>query len=518
MLGLHIDSQTIARWAVWFGLLGVGLGSISAVNRVSPDLYHEMALAREAWAAGSVPIEDLYAYTPTVTPCVHHEWGAGLVFYGVSMSLGSAGLLWLKYGGALLVGVGCAVLARQRGASAEVFGLLAPAAILCGCIGFFSVRAQLFTLLGTLCLLYMLQQDRQGRRAWICAWLPTYVLWLNMHGGFLVGVGLLGLYTAGRWVEEFSRDRSARQAFRATGHLWGAAAAMVLLFPCNPYGWRYAPYLWQAVRLDRPFIAEWQPVWRSPLVLLIYAASWLPLLCIVRRQPLARWFEVLMVVVTAVLALQHIRHLSIYAVVWACYVPALVEPTPAGQALRRWFASFRTAFVVLWIALGVLGIAQAVHNRFWELRIPTTHAQDPAIHYPVGAVDYLQHQAFAGNVMVPFEAGAFVSWKLYPAVKVSCDGRYEVAYPPAQVEELCALYTETRHWQATLRRYPPDLILIPRPHPLESLLDQPADRGADPPWPLVYRDDGFALYARPGLSPSLPVVDRVGRPIVAEFP
>jgi len=155
-------SVTTVRWATWFGLLGIGLGCISAINRVSPDLYHEMALARETLAAGSVPIQDVYAYTPTVTPCVHHEWGAGMVFYGVSMALGSAGLLVLKYGGALAVGLGCAGLAHRRGASAEVFALLAPLAILCGCIGFFSVRAQLFTLCFTLCLLYLLEQDRKG--------------------------------------------------------------------------------------------------------------------------------------------------------------------------------------------------------------------------------------------------------------------------------------------------------------------------------------------------------------------
>jgi len=79
----------------------------------------------------------------------------------------------------------------------------------------------------------------------------------------------------------------------------------------------------------------------------------------------------------AVLALQHIRHLSIYAVVWACYVPALVETTSAGRSLGKLHARFRTAFVLLWIAFGILGIAQAVRNRCWDLRIPTTQAEDP---------------------------------------------------------------------------------------------------------------------------------------------
>ncbi len=44
-----------------------------------PDVWHEMALAREALASGWVPLEDRFGFTPTVYPSVHQEWGAGLV-------------------------------------------------------------------------------------------------------------------------------------------------------------------------------------------------------------------------------------------------------------------------------------------------------------------------------------------------------------------------------------------------------------------------------------------------------
>jgi hypothetical protein len=512
------DNGTILRWASWFGLLGAWFGCISAINRVSPDLYHEMALFREALAVGSVPTRDVFAYTPTVNPCVHHEWGSGAVFYGLSMGLGSPGMMLLKYVGALLVGLGCLALARRRGASDEVFALFAPVAILCGCIGFFSVRAQLFTLVFTLCLLHLLEQDRQGRRGWILVWLPVYVVWLNMHAGFLVGVGLFGIYVVGRWAQEVSRQESMRQAFHTIRHLLAVALSMAVLFNCNPYGWQYAPYLWQAVRLERSFITEWQAVWHFPRVLLVYAISLLPLVYLMRRPFVVKYADLLMILVPAVLAFQHVRHLSIYAVVWACYVPPLVEVTAVGQAMRRLCRDYRTVLVLLWIALGMLGVTQATRNRFWELRIPATHADDTSIHYPVGAVDYLKEQTFSGNVMVPFEVGAFVSWKLHPAVKVSCDGRYEVAYPPQQVEELWDFYASQRDWRQILRRYPPDVVLVPRSSPLENLLEQTVTAESDSQWKLVYRDDGFSLYARRDLTPGLPVVDRSGQKMAARFP
>jgi hypothetical protein len=114
--------------------------------------------------------------------------------------------------------------------------------------------------------------------------------------------------------------------------------------------------------------------------------------------------------------------------------------------------------------------------------------------------------------------GAFVSWKLHPAVKVSCDGRYEVAYPPQQVEELWDFYASQRDWRQILRRYPPDVVLVPRSSPLENLLEQTVTAESDSQWKLVYRDDGFSLYARRDLTPGLPVVDRSGQKMAARFP
>jgi hypothetical protein len=512
------NTRTLLRWAIWFGLLCAWLGSISAINRVSPDLYHELALFREALRAGAVPTQDVFAYTPTVKPCIHHEWGAGAVFYALSMGFGSAGITLLKYAGAFAVGLGCWTLAKRRGASDEVLSLFAPLAILCGCIGFFSVRAQLFTLLGTVCLLHLLERDRQGRRSWIFIWLFIYVVWLNLHGGFLVGAGLFGIHLLGRWMQEFSRHWSTREAVQATWHLWVAAAAMVVLLRVNPYGWHYAPYLWHAVRLERPFIAEWRAIWHFPRVLLVYLISWLPLAYVLFRRARFRSADLLMILVPAALAFQHVRHLSIYAVVWLCYVPPLAEETALGAAIRRFTGHRHTVLVLLWIVLGILGGGQAMRNRGWDLRIPVTAADDPAIHYPAGAVDYLQTQAFAGHAMVPFEAGAFVSWKLYPAVKVSCDGRYEVAFPPAQVQELWDFYARQRNWQQTLRRYPPDVVFVPRNNPLENLLEQTTTTDSKTLWTLVYRDDGYSLYARQDIASRLPVVDRSGQPMVGQFP
>lgn len=518
MTDQNASNRSPWRWATYFGLVGFFLGVISAINRVCPDAYHQMALIREAVATGSLPMQDVFAYTPTVNPSVHHEWGAGAVFYAASMAFGSYGILLIKYGGALLLGVGCFALARRRGVSVEVFAILAPVAIFCGCIGVFSVRAQMFTLLGTVCLLFFLDNDQNGGRWWISLWLPIYVAWLNMHAGFLVGVGLFGIYSTGCVVNAYRRHRSVVLAIRATRHLLGVAGAMGILFVCNPYGLSYASYLWHAVRMERPIIAEWQSVWHTPPVLVVYLFSLLPIAYVVWRKSLSTIPDLLMVAVPALLAFQHIRHLSIYAVVWACYVPAGVEKSELGQLITNLSYRYRALFALLWISLGAIGLVQASHNRFWLLRIPATAEDDSAIHFPVGAVDYLKECGFVGHLMVPFNVGGYVSWNLYPAVKVSTDGRYEVAYPPEQVHELCDFYANQQDWQQTLCRFPPDAVLVPRPNRLEHLLSHPSGSGSESSWYWVYRDDGFTIYVPSDTPWEFPVVDRSGKKIIGRFP
>ena len=65
--------------------------SISALSFVDPDLWHEMATARRMWQTGQVPVVDPFAYTPTITPVVHHEWGLGMLAWGLGSLGGDSG-------------------------------------------------------------------------------------------------------------------------------------------------------------------------------------------------------------------------------------------------------------------------------------------------------------------------------------------------------------------------------------------------------------------------------------------
>lgn len=474
--------------------------AVAAENFVDPDVYHGMALFREALRDGRIPLEDRFAYTPTIQPSVHHEWGMGAVLYGASIGLGSAGLLGLKY--ALAAGLAFVVArcARRRGASWPVFCCLAPAGILMAASGFSTLRAQVVTLVFAAVLLDALDRDRQGRRAWIAPWLACHTIWLNLHGGFVVG----GLFVLLHAVEQRVRRAPVK-------HLALVLLAMAALSLVNPYGWRYVPAIAQALALDRSLVTEWDPLWRdAPPLVAAFAVSLAIVAYAVLRAGWRNAPGVLVLAAAATAALLHQRHLSIYAVAWSCWAPGIVEATPLGDVLRGLWTRRAVLWLPAWLAVGLASAVVLVRERPWHLVVPAQRGDHASLFYPVGAVQYLEEQAFAGNLMVPFTVGAFVSWNLHPRVKVSLDSRYEAAYPPDAAVLNRDFYAARGDWRRTLARHPTDAVLVPSRSDIAAPLEHLEG------WSWVYRDDEYLVVARVGAN--LQRVDRRGRQLSGAFP
>jgi hypothetical protein len=457
------------------------LAAISRYTFLDMDLWHEMATFREALALGRLPMSDSFAYTPTVQPVVHHEWGTGAVLYAVHELGGPAALLALKY-------VLCAAVAllgwrtaRQRGGRIEVVAACAPLAAYLGQIGCTTVRAQVFTLLCLALLLAGLTQNDRGRRWWLAWWLPLFVVWLNLHAGFLVGLGLCGCY----FIEQCGKRQPA-------WHLLVAGLAMIGLIAVNPYGLDYFGYLWRGVRMDRPDIGEWAPLWSGPLAVLLlpfYAVSVAVVVVAVRERGWRQLPGLLLVAVCAWMALKHVRHLSLYALVWWCFAPGYLQGTSLERAAAGlWSVRPRVTAAALAMML-VACLAVFVSRRGWEPRLPVVREAGPLV-YPLGAVQHLRADRFRGNLMVPFEAGAYVLWHLTPDVKVSLDGRYEVAYAPGVFEAHEQFYRGKEGWREALARFPSTGVLVPTHCPIVEQM------GVLDDWRETYRDPSYVVFSR----------------------
>lgn len=290
------------RRGTWFLLaaLAAFLLSRTAGGVVDLDLFHEMALAREAMNLGYVPWGDSFAYTPTVPIVVHHEWGLGLIALLLARFGGGAAMICLKF--LLIFGLAAVVwrTARNRRASPVVIALFGALAIVLSDFGFATVRAQMFSYLFAALLLWGFDRDRKGDRLWMLGVVLLFPLWANIHGGCLVGAALFATH----WFEQLIR----RQPHR---HLFVLGLALIPLAAINPWGFHFHQYLIRAMTMPRPAIAEWAPLWDpdNRQALINFAVCLLPLVVILKETSWQRLPGILIVAATGLAALKSNRFL-----------------------------------------------------------------------------------------------------------------------------------------------------------------------------------------------------------------
>lgn len=516
------QSGKFVSFAIGFALLSIVLAIACKNMVVSLDLFHEMALYRQMATEGVTPTEDAFAYTPTIAPVVHHEWATGALLYlaTVSTGWGASGLVAIKYLLTFFVCVGCFVYARRRGASMGAIAILAPIALnVGGWMAFTNIRAQLFTLFFFVIMFFLIELDRKGKKWWVFVWFGMFIVWANMHAGVLAGYGVLGVYGLSRLITEYRESNSIVTTLNRVAHLLAVGLGSAILLNVNPYGWEYTPYLIRAVSMDRPLIGEWISIWETESMTpkAFYLLSVGTAAFGFWHQGKGRLFEGLALLITAYLAMKNYRHGSLYAITWACFVPPMIEATEIGESVEKVWKKYSAQLATAGIAIGIVALGFSINNRFWELRVPGTRRTptEGVLIYPVGAVEYLEKQGFEGNLFVPFNSGAFVSWKLFPEVKVSIDSRYEVAYPHGAIEENVAFYLAEEGWESTLTKYETDGVLVPN----QTLIAQQfKDDYAIFPWKCVYRDDEFSLYLSEELASRFPFVDRTKQRIIGTFP
>lgn len=472
-------------------------------NIADLDLWHQMALFREFIALQHIPLEDHFAYTPTIYPSVQHEWGAGAIAYFLGTRFGGCGILAAKYLLASIIVVFFSLCIKKRCVSKEVLIFLAPIGITLMSRSFATIRAQMYSFAFVAYLLWVFDLEQKENWRWLVFWILLYLIWINLHGGFLVGIGLLGAF----WFERLLRRRPHI-------HLIVAGVAMLGLIAVNPYGLSYYSYLWRAMTMARPYIAEWYPIWRSSelLQLSMFLMSLVLVIYSVMKIGIYKADGLAVLFAAALAAFFCVRLIFFYALIWAIYVPGYLQRTPLGNLMEGLHKRLSKFFIPILCIAAVAIFLRALSYEPWKLIVPSDHIEKYGNHpiYPIGPVQYLKEVAFKGNLMVFFDWGSYVTWKLYPDVRVSLDSRYEVAYPEWLVEENIRFYRAKEGWQRTLNKYPTDLVLVHKILPLAKVIGQQSE------WKKVYTDKVFELYARPGLT--LPVADWTGRVFVGTFP
>lgn len=213
------------------------------------DFWWHMATGRIIVATGTIPSVDSFSFTQLGAPFYNQSWLAQVLMYAL-FRLGGAPLLVLVQ--ALILAAAYGLLLRlsirQSGAVRLSAGFVMVGTLLAS-FDNWMVRPQSYAIPLFISYLYVLTawRDPHGpRRAGL--WPPLLllpalgVLWVNLHGSFVLGGALIALTFVGeglrRWFDERAEERA--WATRAVGQ-----AEDVLTRPQRPA----APPLWHLIPL-----------------------------------------------------------------------------------------------------------------------------------------------------------------------------------------------------------------------------------------------------------------------------
>jgi hypothetical protein len=509
-------------------------GPLSNRPLADADIGWHIRTGEQILATHSLPRTDPFSSTMQGQPWFAWEWLYDILLGILHQACGLDGVVWLC---ALLVALIFAQLFSQllqRGTGlllAVVLMLLAEAASTIHLYARPHIVSWLFSLLWFVVLDRWERCERGSLPRWIPWFFPaSMLLWVNLHGAWIFGIALLGIYTFAAFVERL-RAQDALAAIRAAHRTRAMAAAWMtsaVATLVNPFGWRLHAHIYRYLgdrylmnRIDEfrsPDFHGWAE--RSFAVILV-----LVLIAFVGKRSKLGLSHLLVVLLAVYAGFYSSRNLPVSSmllvlvagpILWENFASLADKPPGAWQWVRNGTARMSkfsdrmgaqerqlrghlwpVVSVVLVFAIclqgGWLGSRQLIHAQL-------IHAQFDPQKMPVAAVTFLQKEsqgkqpstepvfstdAWGGYLIYRMNPG-----RMYPERKVVVDDRHDL-YGSGRIRQYLILTQAEPGWQSVLEEWKIRTALLPAGSTLANLLRElPQD------WRVAYEDKVAVVFER----------------------
>jgi hypothetical protein len=496
---------------VWLFAAVALIGLRPLLTPIPPnDFWWHMATGRLIVEQGRIPTVDAFSYTQAGAPFFNQSWLAQVLMYGL-YRLGGVPLLLLVQ--AVVLALAYGLLLRlcvwRTGDVRLSVGLLLLTTLPLSFDNWI-VRPQSYTFPIFAAFLYILSAYRLGRCNYLWLLPPLMVLWVNLHGAFVLGGALIALTLALEWLKRRSaaRREELSWAARPVGEpadvlsrpapapqppllpllLWGAATAAALLL--NPRGAAVLGYvrsLLSSSAVSR-LVSEWAPPTirdANGIIFFLFVLVLVAVLTYTQRAPdLA---DLLLAGVFFWLALGAVRNIVWFGMV-ATPLLAVQAGRLGGPALQQG-RRFQGLPVLNWMLIGVLGLLLLLGLPWVKpaLDLPPELGALIDANTPVQATQCMQQQPQRPERLFHSMAyGSYLIWAL-PQQKVFIDPRIEL-YPFEQWRDYIAL-GGGGDVERLIARYGFDAMLLDKEEQAGLLDTLRADGG----WRLAC-DDEYSAY------------------------
>lgn len=453
----------------------------------------------------TIPHTDSFSSSMHGKPWFAWEWLYDVIVGQLDSIAGLNGVVWLT---AVLIGAVFAWtfhLLVGRGTNLLIALVLMLLAVSASMIHFLA-RPHVLNWLFTLAWFWIVDATERRcfnrepglRIRWLWALPLLMLVWVNVHGGFLLGFALLGIYWLGAlwaWLatNEYRIEDSLQKiaAARRARSLILVGLASALASMVNPYGWKLHAHVYEY--LSNRFLMDHIEEFQSPnfhgvaqrcfLLLLLIAIG--VLATRVRELRVSQLLTLLLAVYTG---LYSSRSLPVSSILLVIIVGPLLPELSAGFFARMSAVDCRLRGH-LWpiVAVVAMFFVAANHGRIGA-NLWMDAQFDPG-RMPVEAVNALNQRTFEGPILTPDYWGGYLIYRLYPGTQVVVDDRHDF-----YGADFFKLYLRMMHvefgWDEFLQRYKPAYVLVPRESPLANMLLK--TRG----WKVIHLDELSITFQR----------------------
>jgi hypothetical protein len=330
-----------------------------------------------------------------------------------------------------------------------------------------------FTLASLLLWLLERGEDRPKLLFWIP---PLFLLWLNLHAGFALGLALLFAYSVGLLLETAVGNTPWQEARPILLRVLLLLLACLALVPLNPSGAELYRYPFDTLRSPgmRSFIGEW----RSPdFHEWLYRPFLLVWLLVLTALASSRWRPkgrvIVPLLLTSFAALDAVRHIPIFVLVAIPVVTAALpvargnrgeSPHPSAGAQGRLSKSARRGAPISSrfrpLFNGVVVILIAVFALVKWVSLARNQDAREAEQFPQKAVAFLRASDPPGKLFVYYDWGGYAIWKLYPEYRVFVDGRADL-YGDDLLRQFKTAVQFRTGWRDVLDIWKVEMVLVP---------------------------------------------------------
>lgn len=343
------------------------------------------------------------------------------------------------------------------------------------------------------------------------------LLWVNVHGGFLMGFALLGIHwisAVWHWFRLTLRNTGEHffgvlEEIRISRRIWaltsaGALSAVATLV--NPYGWRLHLHIYRY--LSNRFLMDHIDEFQSPnfhyvaqkcfAVLLL-----LTLVALATKGGAIDSSQRLVLLFAVYSGLYASRNIPTSALL----VILLIGPWLSGgiQKLKSENQFTTQRFALTGFLQRMKNIELNLQGHLWPTavilltlwiaghngKLGTSQLMDADFNpekFPAAAVDFIEKQNAHSAIASPDYWGGYLIYRLYPRMKVLIDDRHDF-----YGEEFLKSYIRMVHvesgWEEFLQQHPATFLVVPKESSLANILAETAG------WQPVYGDPVAVVFA-----------------------